>query len=132
MIFVVPYLPFFERKVRLSQRLATVATYGHDSSIFLKSYDTSETNSGMIFVAILFHFRPQIGDTKNVDLLIHGITGKIFLNGRVMRRSNVNMKVLDVLFLRGDRSGKEDMDKRKMKERRAAGFGRGIKTYITT
>ena len=36
------------------------------------------------------------------------------------------------LVLRGDRSEKEDMDKRKTKGRRATGFSRGIKTYITT
>jgi hypothetical protein len=36
------------------------------------------------------------------------------------------------LVLRGDRSEKEDMDKRKTKGRRATGFSRGIKTYIAT
>ena len=34
------------------------------------------------------------------------------------------------LVLRGDRSGKEDMDKEKTKERRATGVGQGIKRYI--
>ena len=80
------------RKIRLPHWLATVATCGHDSSIFLMSYDESETTSGMQFVAILFISGLRLTIQKNIDFLNSKPTvgGGFFFKEKVGRQAIKN------------------------------------------